>query len=62
MTMMETPCTTPPTTAELDDDGFDLDIRIAVAKDAALPEAGFSCSWYTCSKCCTHTSNPDRCC
>lgn len=31
------------------DDEFDLDIRIAVGADVALPEAGFSCSWYTCN-------------
>jgi hypothetical protein len=38
-------------TAELDDD-FDLDIRIAVGADVALPEAGFSCSWYSCRGSC----------
>ncbi|MFI6743027.1 FDLD family class I lanthipeptide [Nonomuraea sp. NPDC050451] len=38
------------TTETIDhDDEFDLDIRIAVGADVALPEAGFSCSWYTCN-------------
>jgi hypothetical protein len=35
---------------------FDLDIRIAVGADVGLPEAGFSCSWYTCSISCNCTS------
>ncbi len=43
------------------DDEFDLDIRIAVGADVALPEAGFSCSWYTCqtvdcTACVPHTA------
>jgi hypothetical protein len=46
-----------PATTGLDDE-FDLDIRIAVGADVALPEAGFSCSWYTCN----HTiSECDNC-
>ncbi|MEV4173095.1 hypothetical protein [Nonomuraea sp. NPDC049709] len=38
-------------TAGLDED-FDLDIRVAVGADVALPEAGFSCSWFTCQATC----------
>jgi hypothetical protein len=37
-----------PATAGVDDE-FNLDIRIAVGADMALPEAGFSCSWFTCN-------------
>ena len=48
-----------PETIDLDDD-FDLDIRIAVGADVALPEAGFSCSWYTCARTC-HACSIDAC-
>jgi len=34
------------------DDGFDLDIRISVGADTELPQAGFSCSWYSCRGTC----------
>lgn len=46
------------------DDEFDLDVRIAVGEGVSLPEAGFTCSWYTCANTCggSLTSWPGRCC
>lgn len=43
-------------------DEFDLDIRIAVGKDADLPSAGFSCSWWTCHLCSYSLKTQPFCC
>ncbi|HEX4815096.1 MAG TPA: FDLD family class I lanthipeptide [Nonomuraea sp.] len=37
------------------DEQFDLDIRIAVGAEVTLPEAGYSCSWYSCNATCVCT-------
>ncbi|SDD68874.1 hypothetical protein [Glycomyces harbinensis] len=60
MDTLETP--TSDSEIAVEDDGFDPDFRIVVGKEVQMPESGFSCSWYTCSQCCTITSRPDRCC
>ncbi|SDD69061.1 FDLD family class I lanthipeptide [Glycomyces harbinensis] len=55
MTMIELPVIdTPP--PSMSDDEFDLDVRVSVGADAELPEAGFSCSWYSCRGTCSGKS------